>query len=540
MPLPIAIQKFAAILFSGLVLIVPILVAANETQPQEVQEEKNYFDVWEYRVLGNTLLANKDIERSVYSHMGPDKTIDDIEAARLALETTYKDEGYPTVLVTIPEQDVLDGIVRLRVTQGEIERIKVSGNKYFSRSRIKEKMTSLQQGEVLHLPEFRKELAMINRASADRAVIPVLRPGKSPGKVEVELKVDDSLPFHGGVELNGRNSPDTTRTRLNSYLRYDNLWQKGHSVSLQFQTTPEDRDEVEVLSLTYVMPFFHPDYRLALYAINSESDVATLGDISVIGDGEIYGARVIMPFFGFDKYYHSFTFGFDLKDFGQNTQVAPGLDSESPIDYTVLSGDYAGSFNLDNSTFNFGVGTRFGLRGFGNTPGEFDRKRAGARNNFIYYVANLGYQYEFLSGVVLKSRLQAQFTGDPLISNEQYSAGGHLNVRGYLTSQELADEVIFGSAEVWTPNLVDHLPDWVDGLRFLAFYDHAKLHSRQVLPGEDANVTLSGVGLGMRLSLASHFRLNLDFARALSDSSEGSDDTQDGDYRLHFSAESFF
>lgn len=515
--------------------------AEDAAQTDEIPTQAaSRFDIWEYRVLGNSVLGMEDVQRSVYSFLGPDRSIDDIEKARLALETTYKDAGFPTVIVTIPEQDVVEGVVRLQVTQGEIERVKITGNQYYSRSRIREKIASLQPGEVLSLPDFRKELSTVNRATADRAVVPVFRPGKTPGKLEVELKVDDKLPLHGGIELNGRNSPDTTRTRLNSYLRYDNLWQKEHSASLQFQTTPEDRDEVEVFSFTYVMPFLHPDFRLAMYGISSESDVATLGDISVVGNGDIYGARMVMPFFGLEKYFHSFTFGFDIKDFGQTTRVADGLESDSPIDYSVFSADYAGSFNLDQSNIRFGIGTRWGVRGFGNTPGEFERRRAGARNNFMYWVANLGFDHSFLNGFEFRSRFETQLTGDPLISNEQYSAGGQLNVRGYLTSQELADEALFGSLELWSPNISQYLPDFFNGLQFVAFYDHAKLHSRQVLAGQDANVTLSGIGVGFRLSLLDHLRMSADLARALSDSSEASDDTQDGDYRLHFSLESFF
>ena len=84
---------------------------------------------------------------------------------------------------------------------------------------------------------------------------PVLRPGKTPGTVEVDLKVKDELPLHGSLELNDRYSTDTSRLRLSAMLRYDNLWQKEHSFSLQYQTAPEKPGEVKVWSGTYLARF---------------------------------------------------------------------------------------------------------------------------------------------------------------------------------------------------------------------------------------------------------------------------------------------
>ena len=77
--------------------------------------EDAQFNVWEFRVLGNTVLPNIDIERVVYPFLGEAKSLNDVEAARKMLETVYHDRGYGTVFVDIPEQDVGAGIVRLKV-----------------------------------------------------------------------------------------------------------------------------------------------------------------------------------------------------------------------------------------------------------------------------------------------------------------------------------------------------------------------------------------------------------------------------------------
>ncbi len=62
------------------------------------------FDILEFRVQGATLLPAVNIELVLYPFMGTQKTLQDVEKARLALEQAYKDAGYPTGIVSIPEQ----------------------------------------------------------------------------------------------------------------------------------------------------------------------------------------------------------------------------------------------------------------------------------------------------------------------------------------------------------------------------------------------------------------------------------------------------
>ena len=61
----------------------------------------------EYRVEGNTLMRPIDIERAVTPYLGEEKSIKDVESARQSLEKLYHDHGYQTVLVNIPQQEVV-------------------------------------------------------------------------------------------------------------------------------------------------------------------------------------------------------------------------------------------------------------------------------------------------------------------------------------------------------------------------------------------------------------------------------------------------
>jgi hemolysin activation/secretion protein len=86
------------------------------------------------------------------------------------------------------------------------------------------------------VPDFEKvkaEIVALNR-QPDRTVKPQLRPGAEPGTYDVDLEVEDESPLHGSLELNNRNSPNTTQSRLNASISYGNMFQRGHTLGLDF------------------------------------------------------------------------------------------------------------------------------------------------------------------------------------------------------------------------------------------------------------------------------------------------------------------
>ena len=213
---------------------------------------EQHFDINEYRVVGNTVLPGRDIERLLYPRLGPGKTLADVESARAALEKVYHDQGYGTVFVDIPPQTVNDGIVRLRVTEGRVERTQISGARYFAERDVIAQLPATKPGTVLQISELQKELGAVNSATPDRSVVPVLKAGSAPGTVDLALKVNDTLPLHGSLELNNQATIDTRELRAIASLSYGNLFGRLDSISMQFQFTPQQFSQVNVFAMNYV------------------------------------------------------------------------------------------------------------------------------------------------------------------------------------------------------------------------------------------------------------------------------------------------
>lgn len=530
MPL-LSVNRAAVVLLMTMVLFFDATANPESGQSAE-QTNAATFDIWEYRVQGNSLLDRIRIEKSVYSHLGPGKSIKDVEAARQALEREFRLAGYPTVLVDIPEQDVVDGVIQLRVTEGKVDRLRITGSRYYSLGKIRARVPALAQGMVPHLPTIREQLGELSRESADRAVTPVMRPGRTPGTLEVELKVKDELPLHGSLEINGRNSANSSRTRLIGSLRYDNLWQKFHSVSLQYQVSPEKTDEVQVLSGTYVLPVAQSHNRLALYAIHSESEseIASSGALSVIGEGDIVGARVVVPLEGTENYFQTISLGADYKSFKEGV-VLTGADTlNTPISYMPFTVRYDGTLRAENTTTSFGVGATFAMRGVVGEQQEFENKRIYSRSNFFYLGGDVTHRRLMSNGFTLAGRLSGQLADSPLISNEQYGAGGAASVRGYYESQALGDDGITGSIELETPHLGKEKWSGLNDFRVHLFADGAFLRVREPLPGNAEKYDLASAGLGVRLKAWKYLGTEIDVAYPLH--ALGSVD--EGDTRIHF------
>ncbi|MDO9050416.1 MAG: ShlB/FhaC/HecB family hemolysin secretion/activation protein [Methylotenera sp.] len=502
------------------------------------QDATNYFDILEFQVEGNTKLSAEKIEAAVYPQMGEKKSISDVEKAREALEKAYHEAGFLTVLVDIPEQDVDKKVVKLNVTEGKVGRLRVKDSDYYSLGRIKHLAQSVKEGEVPHFPTLQKDISRLNRTS-DKRVTPVMKAGKAFGTVDVDLKVEDNLPLHASLELNDRFNNGTSRMRLAGMLRYDNLWQREHSLSLNFITSPEDTNEVKVLSANYLMRFDESDMLLALYGVKSKSNVGltiATGGLNVLGNANIFGARLIKPLPALDNYYHSVSFGLDYKDFGQKVGLDGGPDGEEkPITYVPLSASYNGSWQQALGRTQLTTGVTLGIRGLVADADEFSKNQDGAKPNFFVAKADLQHTQNLPMDFQGFAKISGQFSGTTLIANERFFAGGVDTVRGYREAEALGDQAVHSTLEIRTPSMFKS-SNWLQQLRLSAFYDIAQI--RIINPvDQDRKSILSGAGFGLRLNTYKKINLSLDLAWALNDSPSLDEFevpiTKKGDFQSH-------
>ncbi|MEP7242112.1 MAG: ShlB/FhaC/HecB family hemolysin secretion/activation protein, partial [Gammaproteobacteria bacterium] len=381
----------------------------------------------------------------------------------------------------------------------------------------------------------------------DRVVTPVLKAGAAPGTVDLTLRVEDHLPFHGSVELNNQYTTDTSHLRALGSLSYSNLFQRFDSISLQYQRAPQELSEVDVLVASYMARV--GSWRWALSYLHSASEVASVApsagtsgspnSLLVIGKGSVYGAHFILPLPGSSSLTHSFTLGADYKDFleainAQATDPTKAVDLTTPISYLNLSMGYGGFWRGVVHQASLDTSVNFGVRGLGNSELEFESKRFRGRPNYFYLRSALTFGSHLPHDFTLLTRLAGQYAVEPVVSNEQFSIAGADGVRGYLEAEELADTGVKAGVQLGTPQWA------LFGGSFRAdaftFYDIGRIGVVDSLPGEPSNISLRSWGAGLNLSAFDHITGTLTWAYPLADGSV----TFSGDSMLLFSVRSWW
>lgn len=520
------------------ILLITLLFVLSSTVPDTDAQEKDdnvSFEIIGFTIEGNSLLTEGMLLDVLTPFTGKAKTALDVEKARDVLESFYHNKGYPTVLVNIPEQTVEDGLVRLHVIESRIKEVKVSGNRFYTRESIRKRLPSLEPGEVIYMPRLQREFAVANR-SPDMKISPILIPGKEMGTIDIELKVDDKLPLHGSLELNNRSTHTTSDLRLNGSIRYDNLWQREHSLSIQYQTSPEDPGEVQLLAESYVFSApWNPGHVIALYAVWADSDTAFGDGFQVIGKGKIFGARYIMPLPSLEKFSHNITIGIDYKDFDEDVSFSESEEEglKTPIAYLPLLISYSATKDDGDSRTQFSLGLNMAFRNLVTDQREFEIKRFKARGNYLYATAGIERLQKLPFKMSLFAKLDGQIADQPLISNEQYVAGGMESVRGYQESELSGDNALHGSLEIIFPETGSPFgfPEKLKGTPYL-FYDLAELWKKDPLPEEERSQFIHGTGAGIRGAITDNFDYVIDGALALKDT----EDVRRGHYHFYFKA----
>lgn len=490
--------------------------APSATPPANVTAAPDRFFISAFDVKGVTRLEQATVEEVVYNFLGPDRTTADVEAARKALQDAYASRGYESVQVDVlpqPEEQFAAGLIEITVTEAPVGRITVAGARHHSADRVRRDIPSLIEGQPLNVRDLQTDLAAANRFP-DRQVSPSFNAGATPGTIDVELNVEDELPLHGSIEINNDHSPSTEPLRLNASLRYSNLWGAGHTLTGTYIVAPQDRAQSEVFSGSYLAPLIGTPWTLLLYGYKSNSNVASLGGVNVLGDGYQIGTRAIYRLPG-DRVAQNVTFGFDYKNFNQNIALAGTPVSRSPIEYVPLFASYGLTMATDRSTLDLTVSATAGLRvvkkvgclseltpGVACTPeDQFQNKTFDSKENFIHANVEADYRRTFGGDFIARLRLFGQVADSPLPTNEQFAIGGLSSIRGYLQSEDVGDLGYAVSFELSSPSAASRLPSFVDELRLFGFVENGQIRLLQPLAEQTRHDALLSVGGGFRIRL---------------------------------------
>ncbi|MDO9475655.1 MAG: ShlB/FhaC/HecB family hemolysin secretion/activation protein [Pseudohongiella sp.] len=514
--------------------------------PVFAQPATERFDINRFVVEGNSLLQQERIDAVLQPYTGTQKDLSDVQQATAALQNYYSNNSSNIVWVVVPEQDLDNGVVRLRVVEARIGTVSIDGNDSFDDDNIRASLPALVEGTSPSPKAISANVQLANENPAKQVDV-LLRPGTQEGLVDAVVNVIDEQTFKAFVTLDNTGNPQTGDYRLGLGVQHANLFNSDHVGTLSFVTSPDHFDEVKQYSASYRIPLYQLDDSIDFIAGYSDVDAGTTqtvaGPLAFSGKGAVYGFRYNQLLARQGEYSHKLTYGIDYRAYENVCSL--GIFGEAgcgpaAVDVTVrpLSVAYSGNWARPGRAADFYVGYSHNLSGASNgDSADFSAARpapgggVGASSQYDIFRAGASLVQAFAGNWQYRVALNAQYTADALITGEQFGTTGATMVRGFLEREIARDIGHVVNVEVNTPNLMGTLIPGNSNLRALAFYDGARSRNNK-LQGEDhKKSSIGSLGVGLRWNLDRNINARFDIAKVV----DGDGRQQRGDYHGHFS-----
>jgi len=495
--------------------------------------------VTRFEVQGNTLLPPTRLAQRLEPFTGTAR-LDRLRAAAAAVQDLYRDAGFGGVVAFLPEQDLKDGVVKIRVVEGKLTRVEVSDNKRFSTGNIRASLPSLVTGTTPNVRRIDAEIQITNENPA-KTVQVLLQPGGKPGEVTAAVTVAEQAVQRFTGRLDNTGGKQIGRWRAALGWQHANLWDADHVFATELQTAPQDTSAVKVLSGSYRAPLYGQALAVDAYGAWSDVDAGKVGtaagDLSFSGKGTIFGARLSAYLPRSANVDQRAILGLESREYKNSCTIA-GLpqgacgSAGASVSLQPLSLVYTAQAVAEGRWgLSLGLHTNLGAGGSHGSQADFDAVRSGAQRRYVLLRGTGQLSLPLGETGAFTSRVNLQAAGKPLVPGEMFGAGGAQSVRGYEEREISGDSGATLTLEVQGGNLAESWSFAKGGsLHAVAFVDAGTVANQggaSCLAGQ-TRCHVAGAGLGLRGQWQG-LSLRLDVASAL----QAASTTQRGDARAH-------
>lgn len=519
------------------------------------------FAVKNYTVVGNTLLPQTEVDAVLKPFTGDNKNFGDVQQALEALESRYRNAGFSAVQVILPEQELSQGVVQLRVVEAHIGNISIEGNEHFDEENIRYSLPHLRSGDTPNARAVARNLRIINESPAKNAQV-TLKATDDDEIIDAEVKVAEEKAWKAFISLDNTGTQETGKGRLGFGYQHANLWNSDHVLTLQYVTSTSMPENVSIYSLGYRIPFYEVNKTLDFFAAYADTSAATALAIPGLSGGagiansinsngrvRIVGARLNHYFEHIGSYEHKIAFGIDNREFNNSSSPLIVGDPTIHRSYNLMpvSLGYDGSLKGETTETSFYVSLASNIPGKGEHGDSAAFRNAkpcstGTGGIAISCVSSdykiLRYGATFAKAIPgdwqLRATLSGQYTPDVLMPGEQFGLGGASSVRGFTERERGNDNGYQGSLELYTPDIAGKLGLDKGNVRALLFYDAGFGWDKVSPPDGATDTSLASVGAGIRFGIGKSFSMKFDYAHVLDGNSASISNTHvGGDNRGH-------
>ncbi len=479
------------------------------------------FTLKSVKVTGVALFKPEDLYPAYASYIGQQVDFNDLEQIAAAIKNRYKKEGYLTTDVYIPEQDITQGEVEIRVSEGRLGELSVEGNKWFSGALLV-KFIHFKKNQILNIFKLQKDLLRLNQ-NPDLDVTAVLSPGKDPGSTDIVLKIADRCPYHAGFSYDNQGTRLVGKDRFSFSFRSTNLSGLNDSFAVNRLASATSAGEF----LSYTFPLGTKGTRIGFDFTNFFTKLGEeYSDLDITGSTQIYTPHLSLEMYLSQDFQAYADLGIDIKSIRKRNNGNAVTSDQIRMPYAAFDFAKTDSFLGGGQTI-FAPRFSFSLD---HCLGATNRDHALASRPdtggfFFKYEQALKRIQRAAWGSFISIRSQFLTASHTLPSSEQLQLGGLNSVRGYPEGEFLADIGVAVNFEWAFPGYIFpkgyKLPYAKMALRDqfqpVIFFDLGEGKLKKVNAGEERRRSLKGAGAGLRFQFNRNFYLRLDWAKSLGD-----------------------
>lgn len=494
-------------------------IQLEEKQPAQPQAPGASFILQDVKITGTTLFKPGDFLPLYQKYIGKEVTFKDINDVVDQIKMRYKEKGFLTTNVYIPEQQILGGVIEIRVAEGKMGRLIIEGNKWFTKNLI-ERYFHTKKNEILNINTLQRDLLRLNQ-NPDLEVKTVISPGEEPQTSDIVLKVKDKFPYHVGIGVDNQGTRLTGKYRESASFRSSNLTANNDFVFFNTVMSADSSGQF----VTYVVPI---DTRGTKFGFDFSYFTSKIGKefrgFDIVGNtldfvphitGEIYLSEALQV---------SADSGLNIKSTKKLAGHDPTVEEQLRILYYRLDMSRIDSFLGGGQTslspqVDFGTGTFLGASHENNTKAS----RLGTDGFYFKYSHSLRRIQRMPWESYMLIRHQFQGTSHTLPSSEQFQLGGESTIRGYPEGDYLADNgatlnmdwifpMYFIPKEYKLPR--DETP-LRNEIQPVVFIDMGGGNIERKMVSEKGYKFLMGVGGGLRINFYNKFNAKVEFAQAI-------------------------
>jgi len=432
----------------------------------------------------------------------------------------YRQQGRPIVDVSVPEQNVTSGVLRLLVHEATLGKVVSSGNRHFSSKRLVGYVRG-REGEPIDADRLVTDLNWMNR-NTFRQTDAFFTPGNERGTTDIELLTKDRRTWRVYVGTDNTGLEQTGEERNFVGFNLGNFLALDQQFTFQF-TMGNRFNEFSAYTAQWVIPLpwrnmltFYGGYSTVH---TSNLDIPFNPGFGTHGHSMQASMRWDVPLPPRIDFLNEFIWGADWKR-TNNTVSFIGTDF------------FGKNANLFQIVAGYNLGYEDAKRKVSLTwenffsPGDWLPDQSVATYNSLRAFAKPLYYYTRLSsstifrepkhGASLAVILRGQWSTANLLASEEFGIGGYDTVRGY-------DERQFNGDYAFVANVEARTPQWpfflykkrIDKIQFLGFFDYGRIWLHEPFVGEPKTVFIDSIGVGARYIIDQYLTARIDYGYGL-------------------------